>query len=156
MQLERCRAYATARGWEVADEYRDGGESGAKAARPALDRLLAACRRGEVDAVVVAKLDRFGRSNRHLAALLGELDDEAIAFVSVAESVDSSTPSGRFLRTLLSGAAEFERDMILERTAAGLRSKAEAGGWPGGPVLYGFELLDKGTGSARLESTAGG
>ena len=140
----------------MADEYRDGGESGAKAARPALYRLLAACRRGEVDAVVVAKLDRFGRSNRHLAALLGELDDEAIAFVSVAESVDSSTPSGRFLRTLLSGAAEFERDMILERTAAGLRSKAEAGGWPGGPVLYGFELLDKGTGSARLESTAGG
>lgn len=149
-QLERCQAYATARGWDVTDEYRDGGESGAMAARRALDRLLEACRRGEVDAVVVAKLDRFGRSNRHLAALLGELDDQGIAFVSVAESIDSSTPSGRFLRTLLSGAAEFERDMILERTTAGLRSKAASGRWPGGPAPYGFELLDKGTGSARL------
>ena len=152
-QLERCRAYAQARGWEVAAEFReDRGESGAKAARPALDHLMAACRRGEVDAVIVAKLDRFGRSNRHLAAALGELDDLGVAFASVAESVDSSTPSGRFLRTLLGGAAEFERDMILERTAAGLKARVRAGYWPGGPAPYGFQILDKGSkGRQRLE-----
>jgi len=118
--------------------------------RPALDRLLAACRRQEIDAVLVAKLDRFGRSNRHLAAALGELDDLGIAFVSVAESLDSSTPSGRFLRTLLCGAAEFERDMIMERTTAGLRARARAGEWPGGPPPFGYTLGAAASGRRRL------
>lgn len=139
-QRERCQAYAKARGWDLGPEFSDEGVSGARADRPELDRLLAACRRREVDAVLVAKLDRFGRSNRHLATALGELDDLGIAFASVAEAIDSSTPSGRFLRTLLGGAAEFERDMILERTAAGLRARARAGDWPGGPPPFGYRL----------------
>lgn len=150
-QRERCRAQASANGWEVVAEFADEGRSGAKvgADRPELERLMAACRRREVDAVIVAKLDRFGRSNRHLAVALGELDDLGVAFASVNERIDSSTPSGRFLRTLLSGAAEFERDMILERTAAGLRARARAGDWPGGPAPYGFALSEAARGERR-------
>ena len=148
-QLQRCRAYAESRGWEIAAEYSDGGESGVKADRPELDRLMAACRDRAYDAVVVAKLDRFGRSTRHLAAALGELDDLGIAFHSAAEAFDSSTPAGRLLRAQLGAFAEFERDMILERTASGQRAKVREGGWPGGPAPFGYALEGEGR-TARL------
>ncbi|MDP9397688.1 MAG: recombinase family protein [Actinomycetota bacterium] len=97
-QAERCRAYCTARGWTVVDTYVDAGVSGAKASRPALDRLMADVRAGQVDAVVIAKLDRLGRSLRHLAPTLGEMDDRGVALVSVAETFDSGSASGRLLR----------------------------------------------------------
>lgn len=149
-QTERCRAYATSRGWEVVAKFTDEGVSGAVGERPALGALTEAARRGEVDAVIVAKLDRFGRSSRHLEAALGELDDLGVTFASVAESFDSGTPAGQLLRTMLGGFAQFERAQILERTAAGLRARAREGSWTGGPAPYGFRLDRAASGRQRL------
>lgn len=84
--------------------------SGARATRPELDRLVALCQAGAVDVVVVAKLDRPGRSVRHLSDLIGRLDDWKVRLVSVAESFDSTTPSGRLQRSMLGSFAELERE----------------------------------------------
>jgi DNA invertase Pin-like site-specific DNA recombinase len=88
-------------------EYIDGGVSGKYANRPGLDRLMADCRAGLIDVVIVAKHDRFGRSFRHTVALVGELEELGVEFVSIAERIDN-TPSGRFQRNVLLSVAEFE------------------------------------------------
>jgi site-specific DNA recombinase len=126
-QVDTCRAYADGQGWTVHDSYIDEGVSGSKATRPALDRLLAAARVGTVQVVIVSKLDRIGRSMRHLAALLGELDDRNIVLVSVSEAFDSSTPSGRLHRNMLGSFAEFEREQIRERMSSGRDAAIRAG-----------------------------
>lgn len=143
-QRERCEMSVEQHGWQLVDAFVDEGISGAKGSRPQLDRLMAACRTGDVEAVVVAKLDRFGRSVRHLSRLLGELDDLGVVFVSVAESFDSSTPAGRLQRNMLGSFAEFERDQIRERTSGGLAAVARDGYWPGGPPPLGFDLQKDG------------
>ena len=137
-QIRRCQAYCAAQGWTVATVHREEGVSGSRASRPELDRLMAAARSRAVDAIVVAKLDRWGRSMRHLSAVLGDLDDLRVRFASVAEAIDSSTPSGRLLRNVLGAIAEFEREVIIERTSSGLRAVARGGWWPGGPPPYGY------------------
>jgi len=142
-QEERCRAHAEAAGWSIVGVYSDEGVSGAKASRPALDRLLAEVRAGRVDVVVVSKLDRLGRSMRHLAGLLGELDDAGVGLVSVSEAFDSSSPSGRLQRSILGSFAEFEREAIRERTWAGKIATTRKGFWPGGPPPYGFRVVDR-------------
>lgn len=139
-QVRRCTAYCAAHDWTVVAVHREEGVSGARASRPELDKLMRAARRGELDAIVVAKLDRWGRSMRHLSAALGDLDDWHIRFASVAEAIDSSTPSGRLLRNVLGAIAEFEREAIIERTSSGLRAVARGGWWPGGPPPYGYRI----------------
>lgn len=145
-QLAECRAYAAAHGLALGDQgaYVDEGVSGSLGSRPALDRMMAAVRCGAVQVVVVAKLDRFGRSVIHLSALLGELDDLGVEFVSIAESVDGSTSAGRLQRTLLSAFAEFERDRIRERTSAGADAVAREGYWPSGEPPYGLWTVAEG------------
>ena len=98
-QVERCQARVVAEGWTLAGTFVDAGVSGAKASRPELDRLMNMVRHKEIDAIVVTRLDRFGRSQRHLSATLGELDDHGVRLVSLAESFDSGTPAGRMMRT---------------------------------------------------------
>lgn len=137
-QVERCRAHVAAQGWHGVGEWVDEGVSGAKASRPALDGLMRAVRASEVDVVVVAKLDRIGRSMRHLAALLGELDDRNVGLISVSESFDSSTPAGRLQRNMLGSFAEFEREQIRERVLGGLEASVRKGRWVGGPPPYGY------------------
>lgn len=149
-QLSRCRAYALAQGWALGGEYVDEGVSGARATRPALDRMMADVRQARLNVVVVAKLDRFGRSVRHLSALLGELDDLGVRFVSVAENIDGSTSVGRLQRTLLSSFAEFERDRIRERMMDGIMAVAREGYWPGGPPPFGYRTVRDGR-HTRLE-----
>jgi DNA invertase Pin-like site-specific DNA recombinase len=145
-QVTTCQNYIASQGGILVDTYVDEGVSGAKESRPALDRLMNAVRGGEVSVVVVAKLDRFGRSMRHLSTLLGELDDRGVRFVSVSEAFDSSSPSGRLHRAILGSFAEFERERIIERTTTGKAAVAREGRWPGGRPPYGF----------RLERLAGG
>ncbi len=146
-QREQTSSYVNAKGWDLVEEIADEGVSGAKDTRPGLDRLMSACRAGQVDVVVVAKLDRFSRSLKHLVNAVGELDDLGVVFVSVSESIDSSTTTGRMLRSLLGTFAEFERDRITERMTGGLRSIANDNYWPGGPPPYGFDIVpaDNGT-----------
>ncbi len=120
MQLGESREYCQRRGWEVAGEYVDVGVSGAKERRPELDRLLAACRKRLVDAVVVYRYDRFARSLRQLVNALCEFDALGIQFVSLHEGVDTSTPNGRLVFGIFASIAEFERELIRERVRSGL------------------------------------
>ena len=127
IQTERLRQYTTARGFEVTGEFVDHGVSGAKASRPALDRLMAAARKREVDAVVVVKLDRLARSVHHLTQLTAELEALGVGLVVVDQAIDTTTPSGRLLFHMLGAIAEFERDLIRERTRAGVEAARRRG-----------------------------
>ena len=84
-QIEKGERYAEGRGWDAVGVYVDGGVSGKYANRPDLDRLMADCRAGMIDAVIVEKIDRFGRNFRHGVALIGELEDLGVKFVSITE-----------------------------------------------------------------------
>src|SRR5215467_5822459 len=127
LQLRELRDYAGSRGWAIAQEYTDQGVSGSKDSRPALNRLMAdACRR-KFDVVLVWKLDRFGRSLRHLVNALADLEALGIAFVSLRDHLDLSTPSGRLMFQIIGAMAEFERALIQERVRAGLRNARAKG-----------------------------
>lgn len=126
MQLAELREYCQRRGWTITGEYVDVGVSGAKEKRPQLDRLLIAVRRREVDAVSVWKLDRLGRSLKHLVNLIAEWESLGIVFVSFRDNLDFSTPGGRLMFNIIAAMAEFERDLIRERVKAGIaRAKAD-------------------------------
>lgn len=127
MQLAEVRAYCQRRGWEVAGEYVDVGVSGARERRPELDRMLAACRRREADAVVVYRYDRFARSLRQLVNALVEFDALGIQFVSLHENVDTTTPGGRLVFGIFASIAEFERELIRERVKSGLAAARARG-----------------------------
>jgi DNA invertase Pin-like site-specific DNA recombinase len=118
-QLQELRRYVQARGWQAV-EYVDKGVSGAKDKRPALDRLVADARRRQFDALVVWRLDRLGRHLRHLVTLLEELQSLGVAFVSLGEGIDCTTPAGKLQLHVLGALAEFERARIAERVKAGL------------------------------------
>ncbi|HTF33586.1 MAG TPA: recombinase family protein [Myxococcota bacterium] len=133
-QLHALRQYALRRAWEPV-EYVDAGVSGAKDRRPALDQLLADCRRRKVDAVALVRLDRLARSVRHLVTLAGELEALGIDLIATEQSIDTSTPVGRLLFHVLGSIAEFERDLIRERTAAGMRAAKRRGARIGRPEV---------------------
>src|SRR6188508_2809794 len=119
-QLHELRRYVEARGW-TAVEYVDRGVSGAKDRRPALDQLVRDARRRRFDVVVCWRLDRLGRNLKHLITLLEELQVLGVAFVSLAEGIDATTPAGKLQMHILGAIAEFERERIRERVLAGLR-----------------------------------
>ena len=125
-QLAELRRYVAARDW-VPIEYVDQGVSGAKDHRPALDRLVADARRRQVDTVVVWRLDRLGRSLKHLVTLLDEFHAVGVGFVSLGEGIDLHTPAGRLQLHILAALAEFERARIAERVAAGLARARQNG-----------------------------
>jgi DNA invertase Pin-like site-specific DNA recombinase len=120
MQLCELREYAARRGWQVADEYIDHA-SGAKESRPALNRLMADARQRKFDVIAVWKLDRFGRSLRHLVNAIAEFDAIGVAFISLRDNLDLGTPAGRLMFQIIGAMAEFERALIQERVRAGLR-----------------------------------
>ena len=125
-QLIALREYAQARGLQVAGEYVDVGISGAKDRRPELDCLMADARKRRFDALLVARFDRFARSTRHLVMALEEFNALGIDFISLSESVDTSTPMGKMVFTVISAVAELERSLIRERVVMGLnRAKAQ-------------------------------
>jgi DNA invertase Pin-like site-specific DNA recombinase len=144
VQRERALAYCVAQGWEAVEVFTDAGVSGAKADRPALLSLMQAVDAGHVDVVVVAKMDRLARSMRHLSPLLGRLDDAGVALVSIAESFDSASPAGRLMRNMLGSMAEWERDVIRDRTTSGRLVRINAGGWSGGAPPLGFRVEGQG------------
>jgi DNA invertase Pin-like site-specific DNA recombinase len=127
MQLRELREYCERRGWQVGKEYVDKGISGTKEKRPELDRLMADAHRRRFDAVVVWKFDRFARSVSHLLRALETFGSLGIEFVSLSEQVDTSTPAGRMVFTVLGAVAELERSLIVERVRAGLRNARAKG-----------------------------
>jgi DNA invertase Pin-like site-specific DNA recombinase len=120
VQLAEIREFCMRREWTTVKEYVDKGISGAKERRPALDNLLADCRRRAVDCVVVYRYDRFARSLRQLVNALEEFRALGIDFVSLHEGVDTSTPNGRLVFGIFASIAEFERELIRDRVKSGL------------------------------------
>ena len=118
-QLAELAHYCQARDWDAV-EYVDHGVSGSKDRRPALDRMLKDARRRKVDVVACWRLDRLGRNLKHLITLLDELAVLGVAFVSLAEGIDATTPAGKLQMHILGAIAEFERARIAERVKAGL------------------------------------
>jgi DNA invertase Pin-like site-specific DNA recombinase len=135
MQLSDLREYASRRGWEVFAEYVDNGVSGAKESRPELNRLMADVHLRCFDVVLCWKVDRFGRSLKHLVNALADLDSYGVAFVSLRDNLDLSTPSGRLMFQIIGAMAEFERSLIQERVRAGLRNAKLRGKTLGRPPL---------------------
>jgi DNA invertase Pin-like site-specific DNA recombinase len=125
-QLRELRRYIEARTW-TGVEYVDRGVSGAKDRRPALDQLVADARRRRFDVVVCWRLDRLGRNLRHLVVLIEDLNALGIAFVSLGEGIDCTTPAGKLQLHILAALAEFERARIVERVRAGLARRAAQG-----------------------------
>ena len=114
MQTRELREYCERRGRQIAGEYVDLGISGTKEKRPELDRLMADAHRRRFDAVVVWKFDRFARSVSHLLRALETFKTLGIEFVSLSEQVDTSTPTGKMVFTVLGAVAELERSLIAE------------------------------------------
>jgi DNA invertase Pin-like site-specific DNA recombinase len=135
MQTRELREYADRRGWNVFAEYIDVGISGTKETRPELDRLMADAHRRRFDAVVVWKFDRFARSVSHLLRALETFRAQGIEFVSFSEQLDTSTPAGKMVFTVLGAVAELERGLIVERVKAGLRNAKAKGKRLGRPKV---------------------
>jgi DNA invertase Pin-like site-specific DNA recombinase len=119
-QALALREYVAHRGFVIIEEYRDEGISGSKDSRPALDRLMKDARARRFDVIVVARFDRFARSVSHLLRALEEFSHLGVDFVSLSESIDTSTPVGKMIFTVLAAVAELERNLIKERVQMGV------------------------------------
>jgi DNA invertase Pin-like site-specific DNA recombinase len=126
LQLDELRQVAAQRGWTFT-EFVDEGVSGSKDRRPALDRMMADARAGKLDVVTVWRFDRFARDTRHLLTAMEEFRALGVAFVSLREQIDTSTPMGKAMFTIISAIGELERDLIRERVVAGVQ-RAKANG----------------------------
>ena len=134
LQLDELRQVAAQRGW-VAQEFVDDGISGSKDRRPALDRLMNEVRAGRVDVVAVWRFDRFARDTRHLLQACEEMRICGVQFVSLREQVDTSTPIGKAMFTIIAAIAELEKDILRERVVAGVRRAQAAGKHCGRPKV---------------------
>jgi len=143
MQLRDFAEYAKHRGWTVAGEYVDLGISGAKDKRPELDRLMADAHKRRFDVVVVWRFDRFARSVSHLLRALETFQALGIEFVSLSEQMDTSTPTGKMIFTVLGAVAELERSLIVERVRAGMRNARAKGARIGRPPRTQLSPEDK-------------
>jgi DNA invertase Pin-like site-specific DNA recombinase len=140
-QVAALKTYAKSRGWEVFDEYIDGGYSGGTDERPALKRLLLDATQNRFNIIAVCKLDRFFRNLRLLLNHLHNLEQLAIKFVSTQEGFDTSTPYGKFAMQFVGVVAEFERGRIGERVKDSRHYLIGRGDWPGGRTAYGYRWL---------------
>jgi DNA invertase Pin-like site-specific DNA recombinase len=127
MQTRELRQFAEARGWNVAGEYIDAGVSGTKDSRPELNKLMADAHKRRFDVVCVWRFDRFARSVSHLLRALETFKALGIDFVSFSEQMDTSTPAGKMVFTVLGAVAELERSLTVERVRAGLRNARAKG-----------------------------
>ena len=133
VQSRDIREHCQRRGWPLVDEYVDIGISGAKERRPQLDRLIADAHKRKFEVIVVWRFDRFARSVSHLLRALENFRALGIEFVSLSEQIDTSTPTGKMIFTVLGAVAELERSLIAERVRAGLRNARAKGKHLGRP-----------------------
>ncbi len=127
MQLNDLDRYSKERGVKVFKVYKDNGVSGTKESRPALSELMNDAKKRKFDIVLVWRFDRFARSTKHLVNALYEFRSLGIDFISYQENIDTSSPLGEAIFTIISAMAKLERDIIAERVKGGLR-KAKANG----------------------------
>jgi DNA invertase Pin-like site-specific DNA recombinase len=133
MQLRDLREYCASRGFTHVREYVDVGESGARDSRPELNRLMDHARKRQIDAVLVWRFDRFARSTKHLLLALEEFRSKGIQFISYQKNMDTGSPLGQALFTIVAAVAQLERDLIRERVNAGIRNARAAGKQLGRP-----------------------
>src|SRR5271165_4789486 len=153
MQSREMREYAARRGWTIAVQVREVGSGAAR--REAREKLLEAARRRQIDVVLVWRLDRWGRSVTDLLATLQELEHLGVGFVSLTEALDLTTPAGRAMAGLLAVFAEFEREILRERTRDGLAHARQNGQRLGRPITAGLQAAEirrlHGIGVAKAE-----
>lgn len=149
LQEERLRAYAASQGWEVVERYEDAGLSGSTTDRPAFQRMMEDARAKRFDAILVYKLDRLTRSVRDFHELADELEALGVAIVSVTQNIDTSSPTGRLLRNILVDFANFERELIAERSTEGKRRLAAGGRYLGWHPPFGYKKVGE-RANARL------
>jgi DNA invertase Pin-like site-specific DNA recombinase len=135
LQLRELRQFADARGWQIVGEYVDVGISGSKDSRPDLNRLMADAHKRRFDVIAVWRFDRFARSVSHLLRALETFNALGVAFVSLSEQMDTTTPAGKMVFTVLGAVAELERSLIVERVKAGLRNARAKGKRLGRPPV---------------------
>jgi len=133
LQYDGLRSYAERAGLTVVGEYLDTAVSGRKQGRPQLDALMKAARNYECDCVLVWKFDRFARSTRHLLTALEEFDHLCVRFISVQDQVDTSSPMGKAMFTIIGAMAELESSLISERVTAGMAAAKARGKHVGRP-----------------------
>jgi len=126
-QLLDLRRYVSERGWHTFREYCDNGVSGTKDNRPALNDLMNDAKKRRFDGVLVWRFDKFARSTQHLILALEDFKNLGIDFVSYQENIDTSSPLGSAIFTIINAVAQLERDLIAERVKAGLRRAKENG-----------------------------
>jgi len=159
-QEAELKEYAKHRGWEVTKVYRDK-ISGATSSRPALDELMADARKHKFSCTAVWRFDRMARSVSHLLQVLETFRNLGIEFVSISEQVDTSTPTGKMVFTVLGAVAELERSLIAERIRMGIQNARKKGKRLGRPPIRKLtteELCkvrtDRGTGKFSLRALA--
>lgn len=155
MQVSELLEYARARGFEIIGIFTDIA-SGSRDDRPELAKLMSLAKRRQIDAVLVWKLDRLGRSLKHLVNVIDELESVGVAFISLRDNLDFSTSAGRLLFGVIASMAQFERDLIRERVKAGMANAKRKGVRLGRrPVLYDLgELKRLRAAGASYESIA--
>jgi DNA invertase Pin-like site-specific DNA recombinase len=134
LQFDGLRAYAARAGLDIVQDYCDVGVSGRREGRPQLNALMTAARNREIDCVLVWKFDRFARSTRHLLAALEEFNHLGVRFVSVQDQIDTDSPMGRAMFTIIGAMAELESSLISERVTAGMKAAETRGKHLGRPA----------------------
>lgn len=159
VQVHELRRYCDARGWEITHELVDHGYSGGSTVRPGLRELQDLVKQRKVDAVVVVKLDRLFRSLRHLVTTLEDWESIGVKFIAVKDSVDWTTPAGRFFVQILGSLAELEKSILIERTMMGLDHARRMGKKLGRPKTRNdFEikkLRDQGLSYTQIQKRLG-
>jgi len=140
-QLVALRAHVAQRGWQVVEEFVDRGYSGSKERRPPLDRLMRAAWAGQFHAVLVWRFDRFARSVKHLVSALDTFRSMNVAFISLQEQLDTSSPIGQATFTIIGAMAQLERDIIRERVCAGVARARAEGRRLGRPPLHRVDIV---------------
>lgn len=140
-QEDSCRLYAKRHGWRVVENYVDAGLSGAREDRPALMAMQAAAESGEIDVVIVYRLDRLGRSTSHTHRIVERLGELNVRFVSCVEDFDTTTPTGRLMFSILVSLATLERETIRSRSMEGVRRRVEQGGFVSSSPPYGYRSV---------------
>ncbi|GFQ64072.1 site-specific recombinase [Trichonephila clavata] len=144
-QRVACEKYIKSKeGWvALAKRYDDGGFSGKNLERPAIKELFEDVKAGEVDCVVVYTLDRLSRETKDSIEVTSFFRRHRVNFIAVTQIFDNNTPMGKFVQTVLSGAAQLEREMIVERVKNKIATSKEQGLWMGGTLPLGYDVKDK-------------
>lgn len=139
-QEDRLTGFVASQGdWQIVADYQDQ-MSGAKMERPGLQQMLRDAKLGRFDVLLVLRVDRLARSVTALLEIIDLLTDAGVEFRSATEGFDTTDPAGRLMLNMIGSFAEFERSMIIDRVTAGMKRKAQSGGWPGGRPSIGYVL----------------